>query len=475
MKCLFIEMPSMPRGDRLPFYDEVLAPARKQIRHHKKGSDVNPSYPTQSPPPVYSLGLLLLASAIAEAGMMADYVVLSSNDILDHDSITTALAARLDGVKVVCLGPTTPQVEQMVRIASTVKRISPNCRIVVGGSHVSAAPDDLLKYQCVDALIVGPGENALVRYCLYACHEAVSSTRSTSSTYANMSPEIIQEDPVQTTPSTTLTAALHLLPSLDFRPYTMCTWGCRFSCRFCAEGARFKKYSYRSPSAIKAELDIISRQFPSSTVHFADSCFPISSVKYLRAIEESDIRGFEVNLRASDDFDDETLKTAVRSGLKSICIGVETVDEVILRSMNKFYSYSALKANLRTARTSGIRTIKAYWLFGYPGETIPSILRSLEKIWELLDEGLIDDVYTKCFVPYPGTFPDKILEEKGGRVYSHEWRNYHRRTFPPVCSYESLTGIELYSAWLLSEAIRTAAISRKQESLNALNDWCMNW
>jgi len=94
-------------------------------------------------------------------------------------------------------------------------------------------------------------------------------------------------------------------------------------------------------------------------------------------------------------------------------------------------------------------------------------------MWWLLDEGLIDDVYSKCFVPYPGTVSDQELSEAGIQINSNGWDNYYRRTFPPVCTSNSLTGIELYSAWLLSEAIRTAAIARKKDALAELSDWSM--
>jgi len=416
---------------------------------------------------IYSLGLLLLASAARGAGVDVGYCVLRENQDVD-----AFLAPEMSGVGVICLSPTSPQVNLVRVVAEAAKSISEDVKVVVGGTHASSRTSELLGFECVDAVVVGPGETPLAHYCraisrgeIPAKCEGLLTVPGTGPGTEHCRPSLL--------PSTSLSAALDLLPDLDFEPYTMCSWGCRYSCRFCAEGSRFKGYGLRSPDAVERELDQIGDRFSSRKVHLADSCFPLENPLYLDLLRESRVDSFEANLRV-DDLHNKTLLTrAVESGLVSICVGIESMDDTVQKSMKKSLSSTDLVAGLKLARECGIQTIKTYWLFGFPGDSIPGILKSLQEMWWLLDEGLIDDVYSKCFVPYPGTVSDQELSEAGIQINSNGWDNYYRRTFPPVCTSNSLTGIELYSAWLLSEAIRTAAIARKKDALAELSDWSM--
>ena len=47
-------------------------------------------------------------------------------------------------------------------IARSVKELIPNCHIVVGGPHASAAPEEILKDKSINSVVIGEGEETMV-------------------------------------------------------------------------------------------------------------------------------------------------------------------------------------------------------------------------------------------------------------------------------------------------------------------------
>src|ERR1700747_113903 len=104
------------------------------------------------------LGLLAVATPLLRAGYSIRLV---------DSTITPNYKKRvLEEVRdAVCLGislVTGPMIRETVEIARAVKEWNPEFPIILGGWHPSLLPDQTLQAECVDYIVRGQGEDALL-------------------------------------------------------------------------------------------------------------------------------------------------------------------------------------------------------------------------------------------------------------------------------------------------------------------------
>jgi len=80
------------------------------------------------------------------------------------------------------------------------------------------------------------------------------------------------------------------------------------------------------------------------------------------------------------------LKLLKELGINRFSIGVQTFDEKILNSLNRRHSVSDIYTAFKNARAVGFKYINADLLFGLPGETEESFLKTLKHTVELRPE-----------------------------------------------------------------------------------------
>jgi radical SAM superfamily enzyme YgiQ (UPF0313 family) len=117
--------------------------------------------------------------------------------------------------------------------------------------------------------------------------------------------------------------------------------------------------------------------------------------------------------------DPELLDLAARSGCVSLSIGLESLNEDSLDSINKrFNQPRRFSADLAAIRAKGIQVI-GLLMVGLDGDTVDTFARSLQF---LLDNKVsFLKLFTPC--PYPGTkYYDDMLA--AGRITTHDWGRY---------------------------------------------------
>jgi radical SAM superfamily enzyme YgiQ (UPF0313 family) len=117
--------------------------------------------------------------------------------------------------------------------------------------------------------------------------------------------------------------------------------------------------------------------------------------------------------------DPELLDLAARSGCVSLSIGLESLNEDSLDSINKrFNQPRRFGADLAAIRAKGIQVI-GLLMVGLDGDTVDTFARSLQF---LLDNKVsFLKLFTPC--PYPGTkYYDDMLA--AGRITTHDWGRY---------------------------------------------------
>jgi radical SAM superfamily enzyme YgiQ (UPF0313 family) len=105
------------------------------------------------------LGICYLASMLEKEGYDVNII-----DAEAERLTIDALVKKVEDLKpnVIGLTCTTPMVSSVKRIAEALKNILPSSKIVVGGPHVTAVPEDLLKEKYIDTAVIGEAEYTIV-------------------------------------------------------------------------------------------------------------------------------------------------------------------------------------------------------------------------------------------------------------------------------------------------------------------------
>ena len=192
------------------------------------------------------------------------------------------------------------------------------------------------------------------------------------------------------------------------------TRGCGYNCAFCSDHRYWGKLRRRSVNNIVNEIeDIISRYPKTERIDFFDATLTFSK-RFLKDLcSEIVKRNIKLKFRATarfDNLDDEVLTSLRKAGFDTLCLGAESGDPDILKSINKKIGPDFIKEKLRLIKKHGIRSV-AFILVGVPGETEESLKNTIS----LMKNCEADVFDVNCFVPLPGSdwhheLPDRITK-----------------------------------------------------------------
>ncbi len=207
--------------------------------------------------------------------------------------------------------------------------------------------------------------------------------------------------------------------------------GCPFNCSFCSVTVfSGKRCRYRSPDLVLKELSSIPQKY----VFFVDDnligCSDRSiyrAKKIFRGMIERKLgKRFMAQVTINFGLDEELIKLASQSGCRGVFIGIESIDENILRSMNKTINtrtgVSRYRDLFRRIQDCGLAVIGTM-AFGSDGES-PTVFDDTARF---IEKSGMDAVQITIVTPLPGT---RLFEQltKEGRIvfnnYPEDWIYY---------------------------------------------------
>ncbi len=175
--------------------------------------------------------------------------------------------------------------------------------------------------------------------------------------------------------------------------------GCAYGCGYCPwrVTARFRE---RDPERVAAEVRSLRDRYAVKGVAFRDPLFNLDRERVLaltRLLSPIGVR-FSAEMRA-DRLDEELLHELARAGLRSLEIGVESVDRAMLsKESRKPPSHAEVERVVSTAQRLGVRVICNY-LLGLPDDDEASIRETVAWAKRLDSFAVQFTIAT----PYPGT------------------------------------------------------------------------
>ena len=287
----------------------------------------------------------------------------------------------------------------VLKIASYAKRRGHT--VVLGGIHVSAIKEKILRYPYVDFAIHGEGEIPLHKLAL-ALQNKTSLKQVPGLIYRHKG--IIQiNKPIQANlnnfPIPDYSFVKH--KKIDYFPIST-SRGCPYDCTFCPSGSTYKYWNKKNISKVLEEIEFANKKFKIKKFFITDENFghDISRVKeFCKTLIKSSLKiKWKVmeGVRA-DSVDSELLDLMKASGCSSIAIGIQTIDSDVFREFKKGENLTTNLEVIALAKEKGF-TIGAHFIIGLPNSTFKTDMKSFRFAIKNLD-------YARFFmyIPYYGT------------------------------------------------------------------------
>jgi len=260
--------------------------------------------------------------------------------------------------------------------------------VVVGGSHVSAAPLAVLEDPCVDFVVRGEGERAFVEL-VRALAQGGSLETVPGLGFKKDGEQIL--NPVEEN------CELDTLPFADFSDlrrenYTLAgkplcslttSRGCPHRCAFCSVGPSFGP-GHRRRSAENVLLEMRQRLAQGYRVFDLEDdalAFPRKDFQRLLAMciaepMHEDARFVAMNGISYLDLDAETLDLMWRAGFRELNLSLVSTDAPLLASLRRPHSLEKYLHVVEEAYKLGF-AIVSYQIVGLPGESLDSMVETM--------------------------------------------------------------------------------------------------
>jgi hopanoid biosynthesis associated radical SAM protein HpnJ len=363
----------------------------------------------------------------------------------------------------IVLHTSTPSFRADVRTAQALKAAKPDTVIGFVGGHVTARPEESLRYGGVidyvaskefDLAVVAIAEGRAFR-------DVKGIGYLENGVYQqNEEPEPLTTEQLDALPFSSDIYAR----DLDYKKYNSpyCQYpyvslytgrGCPARCTFCLWPQVTTGHSYRTRSVenVLEECSHLKRHFPEmKELFFDDDTFtadPKRAVAIAKGLGKLGVT-WSTNSRAN--VDRETLKAMKDGGLRLFVVGYESGNEQILKNIKKGVSVERARRFTKDCHDIGI-LIHGTFIVGLPGETRETIEETIRFAKEMQPETL------QCSLasPYPGTaMYDWVREHKYLTVDSLvDETGYQKCTvsYPEVSADEIFAAVErVYRAYYFS-------------------------
>lgn len=344
-----------------------------------------------------SLGLLTLA------GMTPDDFQAEYLEVPDVEALT-GIPTNFD---VAAISSFSAQIKEAYQLADSFH--AAGTRVVLGGLHVTAVPDEAARH--ADSLVLGEGEATWPA--LLSDLRRGELKRIYDSRPRNFD---LEDAPMP---------AFHLLDANKYNRLTVQTQrGCPWRCDFCAASMRISPtYKLKPVDKVIAEIGRIKEIWPQPFIEFADDNTFVNkthSKELLRALVKEQVRWFtETDVSVAED--DELLQLMHESGCAQVLIGLESPSRIGLNGLEQRANWKAKQLDKYSRAIARIQdhgiTVNGCFILGLDGTG----RESFDDVCNFVRETGLYEVQITVLTPFPGTPLHDRLKEEGRILKDNSW------------------------------------------------------
>ena len=321
------------------------------------------------------------------------------------------------------LSAITRTIQQTEELALQYKERNPGGKVIIGGPHASYLPEECLEW--ADVVVRKEGDKTLPRL-LRAFEENGAPYGVRGVSYRRDGQTVHEEDvePLTLDEFSDLPLPYYdetTLNHMNLRPVST-SRGCPFKCDYCTVWQLYgTRYRRRSNESILREVEDAQHN-PSRFIFFIDDNFsgnPEETKELLRMMIKSGLnkKPFLSQLSIYAAFDADLLYLLKKAGGYSVFLGVESISDETLISLNKKVNVRKNMEAVKLFRKAGL-WVNAMMMIGGDGDTEESLKETVRWARDNLDS-----VQYFTPTPLPGTvFAENLKAEN--RILTKEYYLY---------------------------------------------------
>lgn len=364
----------------------------------------------------YPLWLIYSAAVCEKDGFEVCFLDAPAKPLNEKESLSI-IKRDGKGARLFVLDTSTPSIYSDIRFAEKLKKIFPESKVILVGTHPSALPEETLNIsEMVDA-VARHEFDYIVRDLARAIRDDLEWSTVKGITYRENNeicstddmPFIEQLDDI---PFAAEFIKKHLNPrDYFFAPAAFpeiqifSGRGCMARCNFCVypQTMHGHKYRLRTPENVVAEFEYIAQNFPDvKEVVFEDDTFTVKKERVLAICDLLIQKGLQKRFRwlcnARVNLDYETMKKMRQAGCHLIIPGIESCNQQILNNIKKGITLKQVNEYVMNARKAGLM-VHACYMVGNNGETKETMEETLKLALRLNT----DTAQFYPLLPFPGT------------------------------------------------------------------------
>lgn len=378
----------------------------------------------QTPP----LGLANLAAMTRKHGFETAIIDASALKIDAEEVANRVKLGRFDYVGITAV---TISIGQAAEIARLVKAMCPEVTTILGGSHLTAVPEETMsKHREFDIGVVGEGDYTIID--LLKRLEAGKSIEDVPGLIVRNNGSLIDtgKRPRIENLDDLPPPAFDLLPDLakHYCPpvhtvkrlpgaLLVASRGCPGQCIFCDRSVFGNKFRAYSPEYTFELIKDLYENHGIREIQLRDDNFTASHSRILGLCDRLDKADFKISWTCASRVDmvnPSVLKRMKKAGCWQIWYGIESGSQSVLDAIKKRTTIAQIKKAIRMTKDAGISPC-GFFIIGNPRET----KESLEATKNFALELPLDEVHFCFMTPFPGTELYNRITEFGS--FENDW------------------------------------------------------
>lgn len=309
----------------------------------------------------------------------------------------------------------TPVVKKHWDIIEDLKKIIPECKVVLMGDHVTALPEESMKNSKADYVITGGDYDFML---LNLSEHLANKAPLEKGIYYRENGEI------KNTGDFELNHDLNSLPFIDREltqwnlygeklykgtpfTYTMvgrdCSWA---KCKFCSWTTIYPKFRTRSAQNFLREVGILINKYGVREIFDDTGTFPSGNwlEEFCNGMIERKYNKkiyFSCNFRF-DYLSEKRARLMKKAGFRLLKLGLESANPETLKKIDKGSTVEDIIEGCKIAKAAGL-SVHLTMMVGYPWETKEDAMRTFNLAKKLMTGGYADMLQSTVVMPYPGT------------------------------------------------------------------------
>jgi anaerobic magnesium-protoporphyrin IX monomethyl ester cyclase len=320
-------------------------------------------------------------------------------------------------------------------IASHIKSLRPQTRIVFGGVHISALGGGLLeRFEHIDYLCLGEGELTMTGLAQGQNPKEISGLawRDNGRVITNPAREHIEDLDSLPFPAYEKLAGfpkgyhLPLFSYIQTPGATMVTSrGCPYQCSYCDRSVFKRGFRYNSAEYIYAHMQHLRTRFGIRHINIYDDLFTLNRNRIAQLCDRLIAHPLGIHFNCAvrvGHADDDLLGMLKTAGCLMVSVGIESAEPELLEVHKPGVYLEEVRDTIQRIQSAGLRA-KGLFMMGLPGETQASIQKTSDFVISL---GL-DDMNMAKFTPFHGAPVWQTITEHG--TLNEDWRQMNCLNF----------------------------------------------